>query len=231
MRNIRITLASILLLTGCLNTEGDLEIKGKVIDEYTKDLIAGRDIIIQGITRNDKDFNTIYAGQFSTDSSGFFKYSLRKIRDAHYYNFILVGDSDYVSKQTMLGLHELEQNTRHMVFFMSKLVDITIIISRKSKTTVRDTLSLYWKSNGIYGKNIYPWKIYNYAKTGNHAGLTSGTELRWVGGDVNSIIRTRVFADKRTELMWDLDRNGKRGEIIDTITCRRDVANIFHFTY
>lgn len=223
--------ASVTLLTACLNTEGKIEISGKVIDEYTKDKIGGRDIIVQGIIRNGNVFDTVYAGQLSTDSSGSFRYSLRKISNVHYYNFIIVGDSDYSFTQKLVGLRELKQNARYLVFTMIRLVDITIIINRNSKTTFPDTLSLYWRSNGIHGKNIFPWKINNYAKTVKFAGLTTGTELRWVGGNVNSTIRTRVYADKRTELMWDLDRNGKRKEIIDTITCRRNAANIFYFTY
>ncbi len=49
MQHICIAFSFGLLLAGCLNTEGTLEIKGKVIDEYTKKQIPGRDIIVQGI--------------------------------------------------------------------------------------------------------------------------------------------------------------------------------------
>jgi len=44
---IYIALTAGLLLSGCLKTEGILEIKGKVVDECTKALIPGRDIIVQ----------------------------------------------------------------------------------------------------------------------------------------------------------------------------------------
>jgi len=236
MKNIRlpyicITFATGLLLTGCCNTEGTLEIKGKVIDEYTKMQIPGRDIIVQGLVKSDKELVQIDAGQFSTDSSGCFTYTLRKIKDAHYYNFCLVGDSDYAFTIKELGLLELEQNAKYLSFSLSKLVDLTIIINRKSKTPVCDTLSLIWKSDGVYGRFLYPYKITNYGKTNKSFGLPSDLELEWIGGYVHSNIKTKVFANKRTKISWELVRNKKRKEFTDTITCKRDFANIVYFTY
>jgi hypothetical protein len=226
LRHIYITFAYGLLLIGCLNTEGTLEIKGKVIDEYTKMQIPRRDIIVQGLVKNEKELVPIDAGQFSTDSSGCFTYTLRKVKDAYYYNFCLVGDSDYASVIRNLGLYELEQNAKYLSFSFSKLVDLTIKIYRESKNPVLDTLSLTWESNGVSCWSLYPYKIDNYGKTKNYFGLTT-----WIGGNVNSTIKTRVFADKRTKLFWDLVRNGKRKEITDTITCKRDITNIVYFTY
>jgi len=209
-----------------MNTEGTLEIKGKVIDEYTKMQIPRRDIIVQGLVKNEKELVPIDAGQFSTDSSGCFTYTLRKVKDAYYYNFCLVGDSDYASITRNLGLYELEQNAKYLSFSLSKLVDLTIKIYRESKNPVFDTLSLTWESNGVSCWSLYPYKIDNYGKTKNYFGLTT-----WIGGNVNSTIKTRVFADKRTKLFWDLVRNGKRKEITDTITCKRDITNIVYFSY
>jgi hypothetical protein len=229
--HIFITFASGLLLIGCLNTDGTLKIKGKVIDEYTKTVIPWRKIIIQGLIESNEELIPIDAGQFSTDSSGCFTFSLRKVKNAHHYNFCLVGDSDYVSITMNLGLWELEQNAKYLSFSLSKLVDLTIKIYRKSKKPVFDTLSLSWQSNGFSCWALYPYTINNYGKTNNYYGLTSGRELTWIGGNVNSIVKTRVFADKRTKLYWDLIRNGKRKEILDTITCKRDFANIVYFTY
>jgi hypothetical protein len=73
-----------LFFTGCLNTEGTLEIQGKVIDEYTKMQLPWRDIIIHGLVKGDKELKPTWAGQFSTDSSGCFRYTFNKIRNAYY---------------------------------------------------------------------------------------------------------------------------------------------------
>jgi hypothetical protein len=229
--SICITFTTIVLLTGCVNTEGTLEIKGKVIDDYTKMVIPWRNIIIQGLIEGDEKLIPVDAGQFSTDSSGSFTYSLRKVRDAYNYNFCFVGDSDYMYMTRNLGLYELEENAKYLSFSLSKLADLTLKIHRKSKNPVFDTLSLSWESNGISCWSLYPYKISNYEKTNNYLGLISGIELRWIGGKVNSMVKTRVFADKKTKIYWDLDRNGKRKEILDTITCKRDLANIVYFTY
>lgn len=236
MRNISllyicIAITSVLLLTGCLKTEGTLEIKGKVTDEYTKMQIPGRNIIVQGLVGSDKDLVLVDAGQFSADSSGCFRYTLRKVKDAYYYNFCLVGDSDYVSVIRNLGLYELEQNAMDLSFSLSKLVDLTIKIYRGSKVPASDTLSLSWESNGVSCWSLYPYKIINYGKANNYPGLTPGSELFWIGGNVNSTVKTKVFANKRTKLYWDLLRSGKRKEITDTITCKRDLTNIVSFTY
>jgi hypothetical protein len=219
------------ILIGCVNTEGTLKIEGKVLDESTKTGIPWKNIIVQGLVNSNNKLEPIEAGQFSTDSSGCFSYSLRKVKDAHYYNFSLVGDSDYVFRTRTLGLMEVEQNAKYLFFSLSKLVDLTIKLNRKSKTPVCDTLHLIWESNGIYGGSLYPYKINNYGRTNNSFGLTSDIDLIWIGGNVISTINTKVFADKKTELSWELYRNGKRKEFIDTITCKRDFANIVYFTY
>jgi hypothetical protein len=49
--------------------------------------IPGRDIIIQGLVRSGEKLVLTDAGQFSADSSGFFTYTLRKVRYACYNNF------------------------------------------------------------------------------------------------------------------------------------------------
>jgi hypothetical protein len=218
-------------LTGCVNTEGTLKIKGKVLDENTKTGIPLRGVVVQGLVNFDNKLVPIEAGQFSTDSSGSFTYSLKKIKDAYFYNFCPVGDSDYLSKTRYLGLYELEQNANSLSISLSRLVDLTIKIYRESKKPVFDTLSLSWESNGVSCWSLYPYKITNFGKTLNYSGLTSATELCWIGGSINSTVKTRVFADKRTKLYWDLIRNGKRKEIFDTITCRRDFVNTVYFTY
>jgi hypothetical protein len=220
-----------ILFLGCSNTEGYLEIKGKVIDDYTKTEIPLRDIIVQGIIISDGKLIPIDAGQFSTDSSGLFSYSMRKVKDAHHYNFCLVGDSDYMSMTRNLSINQLKQNAENLSFSLNKLVDLTIKIFRESKNPPFDTLRLSWESNYVSCWSLYPYKINNYVKPNNNFGLVSDKELKWIGGNVNTTIKARVFANKKTKLYWGLDRNGKRKEIIDTITCKRDYANIVCFTY
>jgi hypothetical protein len=231
LKLICLTFASGILFTGCLRTEGNLEIKGKVIDESTKLQIPGRDLFVQGFVESNNKSVPKDAGQFSTDSSGCFSFTLRKVKDARTYNFSITGDSAYAFMSRTLGLMELEENAKFITFSLSRLVDLTIIINRKSKKPVSDTLSLYWQSNGIHGMVLYPYKVNNYGKPNQTYGLTSDTELRWIGGIVNSTINAKVFADKKTKLLWDLDRYGKRQEFIDTITCRRNSTNTVYFTY
>jgi len=219
------------VLIGCVNTEGTIKIKGKVIDESTKTGIPWKNIIVQGLVDSINKLEPIEAGQFSTDSSGSFTYSFRKIKGAYSYNFCFIGNSDYpvtISKMTLVGL---ERSAKNLFFSLSKLVDLTIKIYRISKSPDRDTLRLIWESDGVYGLSLYPYKIHNYERTNNSLGITSEKDLMWIGGNVNSTINTKVYADKRTEINWELYRNGKRMEFTDTITCKRDFENIVYFTY
>jgi hypothetical protein len=219
------------LLTGCVNTEGTLDIKGQVIDEYTKEQIPGRGIIVQGLVESNNSFVSIDAGQFSTDSTGSFIFSLRKIKDVHYYNFCLVGDSDYSFRTVELSLFELQQNAKYLSFSLNKLVDLTIKIQKISKTLFRDTLYLSLESNSVDFRTLYPSKIDNYGIIDNSFGYIPGFGLRWIGGKIKSTVKTRVFADKMTKIHWELVRNKKRTEITDTLTCKRELAYIVHFTY
>jgi hypothetical protein len=219
------------VLAGCINTEGTLKIKGQVVDDFTKAGIPWKNIIVQGLVNSDNASETIEAGQFSTDSSGCFTYSLRKIKDVFNYNFCFIGNSDYPVTIHKISLFSLKNNAKYVSFSLSKLVDLTIKINRKSKTPLCDTLHLYWESDGVYGGSIYPYEINNYERKDNSFGLPSDRYLVWIGGKVNSTLNTKVFADKKTELSWELYRNGEKKEFTDTITCKRDFANIVYFTY
>jgi hypothetical protein len=130
-----------------------------------------------------------------------------------------------------LGLLELEQNATYLYFSLSKLADFRIKIDRKSKTPFCDTLYLSWESAGVDFTVLYPYKIDNYGIPDNFIGLTSYSGLEWIGGNTNSKVKTKVFADKMTKIHWELVRNKKRKEINDTITCKRDLTNIVNFTY
>jgi hypothetical protein len=230
-RIIYIAFAVGVFLIGCVKTEGTLKIKGKVIDEYTKVQIRGREIIIQGLIESNNKLVPIDAGQFSTDSSGCFIYTLRKVKDARYYNFCLVGDSDYASMTNKVSLFQLEENAKYLYFSLSKLVNLKIKIQKISKTPYRDTLYLSWESNKLDFRTLYPYKIDNYGITDNSFGLVPDLGLRWIGGNINSTVKTRVFADKMTKIHWELVRNKKRKEITDTIMCKRDIEHIVYFEY
>ena len=78
---------------------------------------------------------------------------------------------------------------------------------------------------------MYPYQIENYGISDNTFALISGFGLRWIGGNINSTIRTKVFADKITTIHWELVRNKKRFETVDTIICKRDLVYVANFTY
>jgi len=219
------------VLSGCIKTEGTLKIKGKILDESTKTGIPYKNIIIQGIVNNSDESELIEAGQFSADSTGCFEYSMIKIKGAYHYNFCFTGNPDYPVTIKQMSLGEIHRNEKFLFFYLDKLTELTINIYRKSKTPVCDTLHLCWESNEAFGLSLYPYTVNNHGRTNNSFGLTSARDLWWVGGNVNTTINTRVFADKITELNWELYRNGKKEEFTDTIVCKRDFANIVNFAY
>jgi len=213
-----------LLLFGCNNTVGIIELKGKVIDKNTKTAIPNMSVVVEAIDQQNDKSNTIYVGCFTTDSSGCFAYTLKKVKNRSFYNFCIKGDPAYDPSTQILGLTELNSYRRSLTFEVNRLADFTIRINRESTTAYRDTLIVSWETNGIDGKILYPFKIVNYRINPENGTL-------WIGGDVKSEIKTKVFADKNTIVNWKLFRNGKRKDIIDTIFCNRDVANSVNLTY
>jgi len=205
-------------------TEGILEIKGKVLEENTNIAIPNRKIIIQGLVKDDNKFKSSYVGEFFTDSSGYFEYTLKKIKYMYLYDFCIIGDSIYAYSNTKLRTLELNSDSKFLTFYVSKLTDLTIKIYRKSKTSFCDTLYVSWESNGISDEILYPYKIENY-------GVNSNKRLRFIGGDIHASIKTKVFADKKTIIYWRLFRNGKYKEITDTILCSRDINNSICLKY
>jgi hypothetical protein len=207
-----------IILSGCMYTEGNLDLKGKVLDENTRIKIPNRKIIISALVKNERNFKSSYAGDFITDSSGCFNYTLKKIKNICLYDFCVVGDSVYTNSNNKLDLNELNRTGKFLTFYVSKLADLTIKIDVKSKTSSCDNIYVSWESNGIDNEFLYPYKIENYK-------LTSNIGLKWVGVHIKSSIKTKVYADKKTIIFLKLFRNGKYKEITDTIFCKRDVAN------
>jgi hypothetical protein len=219
-----IALVSFILLTGCMDTEGILELKGRVLDKNTEAAISNRKIIIQALLKSDDKLISSYAGEFITDSSGCFAYVLKKVKNVYLYEFCLVGDSAYASLNNRLTLGDLNLNGMFLSFYLDRLADFTIRINRVSKIPICDTLYVSWISNGIDGKTLYPFEI-------GIKCINSKQGLRWIGGDINSAIKTKVFADKKTIVSWELFREGTYKKITDTIFCIRDEVNIVSLKY
>jgi hypothetical protein len=213
-----------LLLSGCNNTVGNMEIKGKVIDESTKAPIPNISVMIEAIYQSNDSTSNIYAGDFTTDSLGCFAYTLKKVKSTSLYSFCIEGHPAYAESNELLGLSDLDSYGKFLSFEVNRIVDLTLKINRVSKTPFRDTLTVTWKTNGVDGLTLYPFKIENYR-------INSENGLKWIGGDVKSAIKTKVYADKNTIVHWKLIRNGRHKDIIDTIFCMRDAYNSVYFTY
>jgi hypothetical protein len=213
-----------ILLSGCINTVGTIELKGKVVDESTKAAIPNMSVMVEALDRSNDETTTIYVGDFITDSSGCFTYALKKVRNISLYNFSIVGNPAYDPSDQILGLYDLHTYGKFLTFEVRRIVDFTMNINRISITPFRDTLIVSWKTNGVDGKTMYPFKIENYR-------INSENGLRWIGGDIKSKIKTKVYADKYTIVHWELFRNGRHKDIIDTIFCKRDAINSVYFKY
>lgn len=220
-----------MILFSCIKTEGNLKLEGKIIDESTLAKIPGREIIIQGLLPDNDKVIPVDAGQFSTDSSGTFKYKLRKIEDVRFYNFCIVGDSDYSSIVDRLSLFQLKKNAKYLSFSLNKLVDLTINIQKINKSASRDTIYLTWESNNVDFTTLYPYKVNNYGITDNTFAQLNYFGLRWIGESINSTVKTKVLADKLTIIHWELISNKTRKEITDTLFCKRDLAHVVSFEY
>jgi hypothetical protein len=231
MRIIFTISALVVLISGCVNTEGNLKLKGKVIDEFTKEEILGREIIVQALLDDDDKLVPVDAGRFSSDSTGSFVYLLDKVKDARFYKFSIVGDSDYASSIKQISLFQLRKNAKYLFFTINKLTNLTINILKVSEAAHRDTIYLSWESDNVDFRTLYPYKINNYGITDNDFGLIPYFGLRWIGENINSTIKTKVIADKMTLIHWELVSNKKRNITTDTIVCKRDLSHTVIFKY
>jgi len=222
--NRLITFVFSILLSGCNNTVGTFELEGKIVDETTKTAIPNLSVMIEAIDQSNEKSANIYVGDFTTDSSGCFAYTMKKVKNVSLYNFCIQGDPAYDPSNQVLGLTELNNNGKFLLFEVKRLVDFTMQISRESKTSFRDTLIVSWETNGVDGKTLYPYIIKNYR-------INAGNGLIWIGGDVKSEVKTKVYADKNTIVHWEIFRNGRYKEFTDTISCKRDDVNTVYLTY
>ena len=226
MRNFSyIALYTGMLLTVFSCTEENMDIAGKVLDIHTKSAIPYRKIIVQAMVKSGNKDIPVYNGEFSTDSSGCFTYVVKKIENVYLYNFCVIGDSAYAYSNIELGLTELKKYGKFLCFDLNKLTDITITIDRKSRIPVDEVLYVSWESDGKDGRYLYPYKIINYGST------SSGSDLKWIGGNITSEIKTRVFANKETIVQWEIFKDGKMKVFNDTIFCMRDASNHVSFKY
>ncbi len=228
---IPLIIAGMLSLVSCLRINHPLELKGRITDELTNEVIPYRRVIIHARISMPDKFIPVYAGQFTTDSSGKFIYSLAAVNDAYNYDFSIVGDSDYLFKTERISFIDLKKNGQFMLFRMKPLTGLKIRINRKCRNPAADTLFLYWESDGNNGRGLASYKVYNYGNPDNYLGSSGDPALIWTGGEIESLVSTRVLAEKKTIIYFELIRNGKRKVIIDTITCKRHAENAVYFKY
>lgn len=221
--NVLIIFVLGLLISGCNNTVGIIELKGKVTDETTKTAIPNLSVLVEALDQSNEKSPKIYVGDFSTDSSGCFSYTLKKVKNISFYNFYIQGSEDYDQSEILLGLTDLNINGKYLSFVAKRIVEFSMKINHVSKTGYSDTLIVSWETNGVDGKAFYPFTIKNYR-------INSNNGLIWIG-DVKSEIHTKVYADKNTIVHWQLFRNGNHQDIYDTIFCNRNVANSVSLTY
>jgi hypothetical protein len=216
--------AFLALLSGCWGSNEYMDLRGKVIDEKTNELIPNRKILVQELIDFADKNKPVIQGEFAVDETGHFSYRLKKSKFTYIYNFQIVGDSAYAYSDNVLGMTELDRDGKFLSMRMRRLTSLNIKIERKTTTAFSDTLFLSWQSDRKDGEALYPYKILNFGTAGN-------IPLRWVGKNIKSIVKTKVFADKKVVLHWELFRHGRPTEFADTIFCRRGVENSISFKY
>ena len=214
----------VLFLSGCNNTVGTIELEGKVVDEITKTPIPDLSVLVEALDYSNDKSVKIYVGEFITDSSGCFAYRMKKVKNVSFYSFSIVGNPAYDPSDQLLGLSDLHRDAKFLSFEVKRIVDFTLNINRESKIPIRDTLTVSWKTDGVDGKTMYPFTIVNFR-------INSEGGLRWIGGDIKSVVKTKVYADKYTIVHWELFRNGQHKDFLDTIFCKRDAVNNVYLNY
>lgn len=213
-----------IILSGCSFTEGTLKLKGNVVDRDSDTPLPNRTIIVL-TARTVADFDSGYViGHFNTDSLGSFSFNLQKVRNVNFYNFYVVRDGSYASSDNVLGLTELKRNGKSLSFKSRKLVDLSIRIVSLSKQPNNDILYVKWKSDKTEGKTLYPYKVENN-------GLITTNRLKWTGGNINSIVKTKVYANKQTVIKFELFRMGEYKEFVIPVFCKEDIINSLLFQY
>jgi len=220
-----------MLSSGCVNLGGRLALKGKIIDDVTMSRIPGREVIVDGLLEINNEFVPVYAGQFSTDSSGLLSYKMKRVKGARYYNFHVVGDTNYAAITRRFNVFQLFANSKRLVIPLRRLAGLTIKIEKLTHTTWQDTLYLSWESDRINFRNLYPYEIENKGITDIPVMVIPGLGLRWIGGEINATVRTRIYAGKMTKIHWELARNKKRSEFTDTIISKGERIHTVNFTY
>jgi hypothetical protein len=223
-RKILIAILFGALLSGCWTSNGYLEVAGKILDEKTLQSIGNRKVVVYELETRDAPNYLNIVGEFKTDSLGKFNYSFRKSEVTYFYNFQIMGDSAYSFSNNILGMTELNRHGKFLTFRMKKLTDLSIKIERTAQTTFQDTLFVSWRTDEIDGETLYPYKIVNYENGAN-------SPLRWIGGNIKSVVKTKVFADKKTVVSWKLFRSGRLQNFTDTIFCERSTDNSISLKY
>lgn len=211
------------ILAGCSHSEGTLKLQGRVVDRDSDAPISNRTVIVL-TAKSVADFDSGYViGNFLTDSLGRFSYNLHKVRNVNFYNFLVVGDKSYALSNNVLGLTELKQKDS-LKFKVRKLTDLSIKIVSLSNKDNNDFLYVKWKSDKKDGEKLYPYRVENN-------GLIANNQLKWSGGKINSVIKTKVYANKQTVIKFELFRDWKYKEYVITVFCSEDVNNTVLFKY
>lgn len=225
---IIVLLATGLVFYSCQNDdplfEGTLTIYGTVADDYTGKGIPNVKLTFTGVSGDVGIFGgSVELGSFKTNSSGQFWGELRKLRDVERYDIMLIEESQYYSTVLPFSVVEMETQSDNLNLEMSRYTDLEIRLEKIADPNIPDTLYLSWGviQNSVYG----PFDPIIFDGTQPDIGH------RWIGGEVRTTIRTRTLANKHTEIIVDLYRNGTRTLTFDTLYCERNVLNTFDIFY
>lgn len=227
MKRFSIILVLAVLTFSCSNDElfdGSIAVKGKVYDVYTNEGIANVQVVVEVIKPGDMFGFREEAGRFTTNSSGEFSANINTLSDASGYEFFILGDTSYFSNSFLLNAEEVENQASNLTFGTHLLTNITIHLEKTTPPEIVDTVSLSWGVSGIYYGPFYECSFTNYENS-----PTDG--FRWIGGKVNSVIKTKTVANKDLELILEIYRNGIHEYVFDTVYCERNVNNVIHLTY
>jgi hypothetical protein len=219
---------SFVTLFGCEDDnnlyDGTIDIAGKIINEYTKEGVPDITVTVDGVDAEGGIFGLrAEVGTFTTNSYGAFSTKINKLRGASRYDFLIQGGENHVSANQSLSITEIENKV--IVLEIYRLTDFIINLEKVSTALRNDTLYLTWYVLDSYDTGKFdPINIENQ-------GNAPDIHFRWIGGEVHSIISTRTIANKNTQIIWELYRDGIYSFNVDTLYCERDITNVYSITY
>lgn len=208
---------SLLLIFSCRKTDQYIIIKGKVLDEITKENVPGAKIWVRIVSTHIEGFfsyeTLIDSKTTSTDDAGNFSIAMQYNDANNIVDLYKTNNEKYTELLDFGKNHTVSEfaNNNAVVFYVRRWEKLKIKVKNLSPYDSNDNVRISILQQNTSLDNSIIDSIQNFGKANQPIpppAYDDGKYPFWIGSNVNSIIYGKVQENTKLTFFWSVRKNG-----------------------